>query len=40
MIRKLKDGRPITFYIDTHNHSRKKNIFLYGCTGKDPYKQE
>jgi len=40
MIKKLKDDRPISFYVDTHNHSRKKNIFLYGCTGKDPYKRE
>ena len=40
MIRKLKEDRQITLYCDTHNHSRKKNIFLYGCTGKDPLKKE
>ena len=40
MIKKLKEDRTISFYMDTHNHSRKKNIFLYGCTGKDPYKLE
>ncbi|KAE9153603.1 hypothetical protein PF006_g2306 [Phytophthora fragariae] len=28
--------RPVSLYCDLHGHSRKKNIFLYGCRPFDP----
>jgi len=34
MIEDLGKSKNITLYIDIHNHSRKKNIFSYGCTGR------
>ena len=34
MIEDLGKSKTITLYIDIHNHSRKKNIFSYGCTGR------
>jgi len=34
MIEELGKSKKITLYIDIHNHSRKKNIFSYGCTGR------
>lgn len=27
----MKTTRPVSLYVDIHGHSRKKNIFLYGC---------
>lgn len=32
MIRKTIDSRDILMYLDIHGHSRKKNIFMYGCS--------
>mmetsp|Transcript_13587 Transcript_13587/g.20576 ORF Transcript_13587/g.20576 Transcript_13587/m.20576 type:complete len:732 (-) Transcript_13587:52-2247(-) len=31
MIRKFKGDRHIVLFCDLHGHSRKKNIFMYGC---------
>ena len=29
------EERPVVFYCDFHSHSRKHNIFLYGCENKE-----
>lgn len=34
MIRRLMDDREVVMYVDLHGHSRKKNIFMYGCENK------
>lgn len=31
MMRRLKQDRSITLYCDLHGHSRKQNVFIYGC---------
>mmetsp|Transcript_4988 Transcript_4988/g.18739 ORF Transcript_4988/g.18739 Transcript_4988/m.18739 type:complete len:969 (-) Transcript_4988:1282-4188(-) len=31
MIRKFNSDREVILYCDMHGHSRKKNIFMYGC---------
>lgn len=31
MIKKLLDEREVILYCDLHGHSRKNNIFIYGC---------
>ena len=31
MMRKLCQEREVTVYCDLHGHSRKQNIFMYGC---------
>eukprot|EP01135_Chromosphaera_perkinsii_P010351 Nk52_evm23s2118 gene=Nk52_evmTU23s2118 len=31
MIRKLRQTREVTLYCDFHGHSKKHNIFMYGC---------
>ncbi|KAH7815927.1 putative Zinc carboxypeptidase family protein [Monocercomonoides exilis] len=35
MIKKFSEDRPVIFYCDLHGHSRKKNIFIFGCENKD-----
>jgi len=40
MLKKMKDEREIVLYCDIHGHSRKKNIFIYGCSGKDNKRRE
>jgi len=40
LLRKLKEEKEVLLYCDFHGHSRKKNIFMYGCTGKDLNKKE
>jgi len=35
LIRKLIEERPVLLYCDFHSHSRKHNIFIYGCEDKD-----
>uniref|UniRef100_A0A8C0MMZ6 Peptidase M14 domain-containing protein n=1 Tax=Canis lupus familiaris TaxID=9615 RepID=A0A8C0MMZ6_CANLF len=35
MIRRLMEKREVILYCDLHGHSRKKNIFMYGCEGSD-----
>ena len=31
---RLQEEREILMYCDLHGHSRKKNIFIYGCESK------
>ncbi|XP_073506314.1 cytosolic carboxypeptidase 3 isoform X2 [Phyllobates terribilis] len=33
MIRRVMDEREILLYCDLHGHSRKQNVFMYGCKG-------
>jgi len=35
MIKKLKEDRDVLVYVDIHNHSKKKNIFFYGCNSSN-----
>ncbi|XP_049497845.1 cytosolic carboxypeptidase 3 isoform X3 [Panthera uncia] len=35
MIRRLMEKREVILYCDLHGHSRKENIFMYGCDGSD-----
>ncbi|XP_049635935.1 cytosolic carboxypeptidase 2 [Suncus etruscus] len=35
MIKRLLEEREVTLYCDFHGHSRKNNIFLYGCNSND-----
>ncbi|XP_069888429.1 cytosolic carboxypeptidase 2 [Dipodomys merriami] len=35
MIKRLMEEREVLLYCDFHGHSRKNNIFLYGCNNKD-----
>ncbi len=35
MIKKTLENRKIALFCDFHGHSRKKNIFIYGCTAQD-----
>lgn len=40
MVRKLFEERDITLYCDLHGHSRKQNVFIYGCENRfDPLKR-
>ncbi len=32
MIKKFQEDRDIFLYCDFHGHSRKKNVFMYGCS--------
>ena len=34
MVKKLQEDREIFLVCDLHGHSRKKNVFMYGCSGK------
>ncbi|CAH3186518.1 unnamed protein product [Porites lobata] len=41
MVRKLLEERDITLYCDLHGHSRKQNVFIYGCENRfDPQKTQ
>jgi len=31
MFEKTLKSRKIFFYVDCHGHSRKKNVFMFGC---------
>jgi murein tripeptide amidase MpaA len=33
-LRTLKEEKKVRMYIDMHGHSRKKNVFFYGCCEK------
>ncbi|XP_036184508.1 cytosolic carboxypeptidase 3 isoform X1 [Myotis myotis] len=35
MIHRLMEKREVILYCDLHGHSRKENIFMYGCGGSD-----
>eukprot|EP00794_Sanderia_malayensis_P018239 gene18239-20058_t len=34
MIKKLQEEREVLLYCDLHGHSRKRNVFIYGCDNK------
>ena len=34
MIKDLHQERGVVFYCDLHGHSRKQNVFMYGCNNK------
>jgi len=34
MIKRLNAERQVVVYCDLHGHSRKNNIFIYGCENK------
>ncbi|KAM4676451.1 cytosolic carboxypeptidase 3 [Discoglossus pictus] len=34
MIKRVMEEREILLYCDLHGHSRKQNVFMYGCKGK------
>ncbi|XP_014643221.1 PREDICTED: cytosolic carboxypeptidase 3 [Ceratotherium simum simum] len=34
MIRRLMEKQEVILYCDLHGHSRKENIFMYGCDGR------
>lgn len=37
---RLLEERDITLYCDLHGHSRKHNVFIYGCENRfDPLKR-
>ena len=37
---RLLEERDITLYCDLHGHSRKQNVFIYGCENRyDPLKR-
>lgn len=40
LLKKMKEDKDLLLYCDIHGHSRKKNIFMYGCAGRDPNKKE
>jgi hypothetical protein len=31
MMRVISESHEITYYVDMHGHSRKRNVFMYGC---------
>ncbi|XP_013360386.1 PREDICTED: cytosolic carboxypeptidase 3 isoform X4 [Chinchilla lanigera] len=35
MVHRLMEKREVILYCDLHGHSRKENIFMYGCGGSD-----
>ncbi|XP_047276275.1 cytosolic carboxypeptidase 3 isoform X2 [Homo sapiens] len=35
MVHRLMEKREVILYCDLHGHSRKENIFMYGCDGSD-----
>lgn len=39
MLYKTQASRRIFMYVDIHGHSRKKNIFMYGCHNKNTDKR-
>lgn len=39
MIRQFNEEREIVLCADFHGHSRKRNIFMYGCTGRSRLKE-
>ncbi|KAL4692307.1 hypothetical protein H8959_016117, partial [Pygathrix nigripes] len=38
MVHRLMEKREVILYCDLHGHSRKENIFMYGCDGSDKSK--
>lgn len=40
LLKKVKDEKNLVFFCDLHGHSRKKNIFMFGNSGKDSLHRE
>jgi hypothetical protein len=40
MIKQFCDDREVVMVVDFHGHSRKKNIFMYGCIGRSKLKEK
>ncbi|XP_019354330.1 cytosolic carboxypeptidase 2 isoform X3 [Alligator mississippiensis] len=40
MIKRVLEKREILLYCDLHGHSRKNNVFMYGCNNKGPTAQQ
>ncbi|XP_014670329.1 PREDICTED: cytosolic carboxypeptidase 4-like isoform X2 [Priapulus caudatus] len=36
----VASGKPPLVFCDYHGHSRKKNVFLFGCSGRDSWRDE
>ncbi|XP_069750552.1 cytosolic carboxypeptidase 2 isoform X2 [Narcine bancroftii] len=36
MVQRLMQEREVVMYCDFHGHSRKNNVFMYGCSGNQP----
>jgi hypothetical protein len=34
MLKRFCEDREVAMYCDLHGHSRKKNVFIYGCDAK------
>jgi hypothetical protein len=39
MVRQFCEDRNVVLSVDLHGHSRKKNIFMYGCIGKTRFRE-
>ena len=39
LLREIHEARGVFLYVDMHGHSRKKNIFIYGCDGSSDAKR-
>jgi len=35
LIKQIQDERGVVMFCDLHGHSRKQNVFMYGCNKKD-----
>lgn len=35
LFRRFMEERSVVFYCDFHSHSRKHNVFIYGCENKE-----
>lgn len=40
MIKQFCEDREVVMVVDFHGHSRKKNIFMYGCVGRSKLKEK
>ncbi|XP_038621151.1 cytosolic carboxypeptidase 2 [Tachyglossus aculeatus] len=40
MIKRILEEREILLYCDFHGHSRKNNVFMYGCNNKNDHKRQ
>ncbi|XP_061425475.1 cytosolic carboxypeptidase 2-like isoform X2 [Lethenteron reissneri] len=36
MVEQFQKDRPVILYCDLHGHSRKHNVFMYGCSSRPP----
>ena len=34
MLKRFLEDRPVVLFVDLHGHSRKKNVFVYGCDAR------